>query len=928
MGELTGLGELVSSGRFMNTPITDSEVPLQPEIAALANARPGAVFLRADLQVHTPIDPRFLPRPQPTTPKERMELAFSYLEVAKKRGIELVGITEHNDVSWIDELRQAAQELDIHLLPGFEVESAEGVHILCLFDPDTSVERLEEVLVGLDLTRSKRTKSRLELRTKQHFAELLTFVQDECGGVCIAAHIESDKGLLAALRQGARVDAWKTEALLAAQISKPPSEITSGNGRIIRGEDKTYDRPRLPAYVLTSDCRSLDVIGTTSTWIKMDTIGVSGLRQAFLDPQSRISYDDPIERRKGGRLLAVAWEGDFLDGVRFPLNTELNCLIGGRGTGKSTMIESIRYAFDLGYQTEGVGREEVGQAGRELREHAFRSGSKISIVIETDGPVRARYIVERTVPHAPVVRDYDGRPRPGLSAKTLISPCIYGQKEIYGIAQNAPARLDMLDGFAEDDLRDISIREASLLTRCEENAEMILKTLERLDDAEERLAELPGLEEWRSRFREAGFEDLLRERRLLDREQRLLESAEKALVARDREIAVVGSSNPSLASVVDGRKDEQLPNVDLLDRAETILVEADRRLEIGVRALREGIEQGQRGLAELRAEWDRRRTVSRSEFDRALRELQAKMPEVDPERYLDVERRIEQLIPLREVLAQLKQRIGDARVERAELLVELNDVRGAKHRTRQGAAERLNEMLAGSLLVKLTPKGSREEFVRSLGALRSGARSETLRRMVDEETFTPTAFVERVRSSSLSDAWKIPAGQASALERALGEETLLQLETAVLPDEVELLLDISVGEDSHDYRSLDNLSPGQKSTAILLLVMLESRDPLLIDQPEDDLDNRFIYDDIVTRLKQGKPARQFLIATHNANIPVLGDAEQIVALDARESVAGGRVKGSIRARGSIDSSDVRAAAEQILEGGHEAFLLRQAKYQA
>ena len=907
----------------VTTHAPEAKTTLAPELAALLEERPGAVFLRADLQVHTPLDSAFTPGPEPKQPNKRIDLARRYLSAAQARGIKLVGITEHNDVSWIDELRRAAGELGMHLLPGFEVESAEGVHVLCLFDPDTTVTRLEETLVGLGLTQAKRKQRRLELRTKQHFAGLLEFVQGDSGGICIAAHIESDKGLLAALHQGARVDAWKTEALMAAQISKPKEEITSGNGRIIRDEEPIYRRNRLPAYLLTSDCRSLDDIGTTSTWIKMDTIGVSGLRQAFLDPESRIAYDDPAERYEGARVLAVAWEGDFLDGVRFPLNRELNCLIGGRGTGKSTVIESIRYAFDLGYRTEDVKR-----AASDLREHAFRSGSKISVLIETDAPARAPYIVERTAPHAPVVRDFDGNPRPELDAKSLISPCIYGQKEIYGIAQNARARLDMLDGFAVDHLREILTREADLLSRCRENADVILKTHRRIDDAESKLAELPSLEEWRSRFREAGFEDLLRERRLLDREQRLLESADKAVVERDRKIAGIGSASQSLTSTVDGHQEEALPNADLLSQAEAILAEADLRWDSAVRSLRDDLEQFRRRFAELRTTWEERRAASQSEFDRALRELQAKMPEVDPERYLDVERRIEQLVPLREVLRQLRERLASSERERAALLVELNDVRGEKHRARQRATDRLNEALAGSLVVTLTFQGARDEFLGQLASLKSGARTDALRRMVLDSTFTPAAFAEHVRDGSLSGTWGMPAGQASAVERALGEERLLDLEVAELPDQVELLLDVSIGEQSHDYRPLDRLSPGQKSTAILLLVMQESKAPLLIDQPEDDLDNRFIYDDIVVRLKHAKPARQFLIATHNANIPVLGDAEQIVALDAQEIAGAGRVSSFVRARGSIDSSEVRTAAEQILEGGREAFLLRQAKYQA
>jgi PHP family Zn ribbon phosphoesterase len=905
------------------SPSADTELP--SNLPDLARVRPGAVFLRADLQVHTPLDPAFPPRPQPSDPSSRMELARRYLGAAKERGIELLGITEHNDVSWIDELRRAAKEVGLHLLPGFEVESAEGVHVLCLFDPETSVSRLEEVLVGLGLTRSKREKQRLELRTTQHFGDLLEFIQGDAGGICVAAHIESDKGLLAALRQGARVDVWKTEALLAAQTAKPPAEITSGNGRIVRGEDPTYERQRLPAYVLTSDCRSIEAIGTVSTWIKMDSVGVSGLRQAFLDPESRIAYEDPAERREGARLLAVAWDGDFLSGVRFPLNSELNCLIGGRGTGKSTVIESIRYAFDLGFRSED---QDVVRAAEELRENAFRSGSKISVLVETESPARTRYIVERTAPHAPVVREYDGRPRPDLDAKSLVAPCIYGQKEIYGIAQNARARLEMLDGFAADDLRHVREREHELLDHIRDNGELILATRRRIDDAESKLADLPGLEEWRSRFREAGFEGLLRERRLLDREQRLLDAADKGLVERDRKLAGIDGSEQPLASAIGGREGDTLPNASIVDDAERVLDEADRAWDESVRLLRGHLNDARRRLADLRSKWDDQRAARQSEFDAALRDLQAKMPDVDPERYLDVERRIEQLTPLREAIAQLQERLSAAYVSRAELLVELADARGEKHRVRQRATERLNKSLAGSLRVELTYQAERDAFLARLSSLKTGTRANVLQALVNDPTFSPSEFVRHLREGTLVGAWGTPPGQAATLERALGEETLIELEALELSDGVELLLDVNVAGETRDYRPLSRLSPGQKSTAILLLVLQESNAPLLIDQPEDDLDNRFIYDDIVMRLKRAKPARQFLIATHNANIPVLGDAEQIIALDAREQPGEGHVSAFLRARGSIDAREVRTAAEQILEGGREAFFLRQAKYQA
>lgn len=879
--------------------------------------RPGAKYLKADLQVHTPIDPDF-PESSPEGPLERMDLARRYLQAAKDKGIELVGITEHNDVTWIDELREAARHLDMQLLPGFEAESKEGIHMLCLFDPDTSVAYLEETMSRLGMTAAKRSQNRLELRSDEYFPGLAAFVQDQCGGICIAAHIESNKGLLAAIREGARVETWKCPDLLAAQINKPPDQITSGNGRIIRGEDPNYQRYRLPAYVLTSDARDFARIGAVATWIKMDQVGVEGLRQAFLDPGSRIAYENPSELRRGGRILAVSWDGDFLDGIRFPVNEELNCLIGGKGTGKSTVIETIRYAFDLGYRTK-----DVEAAGEQLLEYAFRSASKVSVLIETPPPAPKRYVVERTKPHAPVIRDANGTLRPELVPRKLLNPCVYGQKEIFGVARDARARLELIDGFAEQDLLEVRAREAEVVQSVTHNARGIVDAERRIDEAEQGLAELPNLEEWRQRFKEAGFEALLSVRRQLDREERLLKAASAALSSRRRAVDELQAQAEDLRAVLIDPAIDELPNRDLLERARDHLrLSADRWDDL-VRSAHDELAATRADLEAVQAEWSDRRAARTVEFDRALRELQAKIPDVDPERYLDVERRIEQLVPLQTVVRDRRRELEQLRAERARLLIELNDVRAEKHRTRARAAARLNESLAGTVLVELQHQGEREAFLERLQKLKTGARIDQLRRTVEHADFSPVDFARRVREASLTAGYGLPAGQASALERSLDERTLLELEATELLDSVTVSLDIGM-DGTRDYRSLERLSPGQKSTAILLLVMHESRDPLLVDQPEDDLDNRFIYDDIVKRLRAAKPNRQFLIATHNANIPILGDAEQIVVLDAREQ--GGQIRSEIRARGSIDAPPVRDAAEHILEGGREAFDLRQRKY--
>jgi len=143
------------------------------------------------------------------------------------------------------------------------------------------------------------------------------------------------------------------------------------------------------------------------------------------------------------------------------------------------------------------------------------------------------------------------------------------------------------------------------------------------------------------------------------------------------------------------------------------------------------------------------------------------------------------------------------------------------------------------------------------------------------------------------------------------------------------LISLNLGsEEKPQFVPLKRLSTGQKATALLCLLLLESDAPLVIDQPEDDLDNRFISEYIVPKMKEEKRRRQFLFASHNANIPVLGDAELIVGLTPESDELSGELSGVVKPehKGAIDNEPVRELVEEILEGGRDAFSVRQQKY--
>lgn len=222
-------------------------------------------------------------------------------------------------------------------------------------------------------------------------------------------------------------------------------------------------------------------------------------------------------------------------------------------------------------------------------------------------------------------------------------------------------------------------------------------------------------------------------------------------------------------------------------------------------------------------------------------------------------------------------------------------------------------------------QGNRDRAFASLRNLKSGAGQRQIQQLVERSDFSPARLAELLRAGAdaLSREFDVPEGAAQQLARVATDEAVDRIEVLPLEDRVEIALNVG-SEGRAEFRPLDRLSAGQRSTAILLLALLESDGPLILDQPEDDLDNRFIYDDVVQRLRGAKEQRQFLIATHNANIPVLGDAEQIVILDTH--VVDERVRAFVAARGSIDDGGLHGALEDVLEGGREAFQRRKEKY--
>ena len=311
-----------------------------------------------------------------------------------------------------------AGELGVHVIPGFELASSEGVHVLCLYPPETPVAKLERFLgeFGIQDTVPSSTLSSMT------FSGILQTVQQSQGGIAIAAHVTQHNGLLTCLQGQARIQAWQDENLFAVQIPGKVDDLPQDKRDIVRNINADYRRVqgRAPALAVAvvnakdvAEANDLAEPGATC-WIKMSEVSIDGLRQAFFDPESRIRLNsDPIPEAHT-EFVALSWQGGFLDGAAIHFNENLNVLIGGRGTGKSTVVESLRYVLGL---------EPLGDDARRAHEgiifNVLKSGTKISLLARAHRPARQEYLIERTIPNPTVVRDESGQLLPLVPAQLL-----------------------------------------------------------------------------------------------------------------------------------------------------------------------------------------------------------------------------------------------------------------------------------------------------------------------------------------------------------------------------------------------------------------------------------------------------------------------------------------------------------------------------
>ena len=898
--------------------------PQTDPFAAFDGAPKGAVFHRCALQVN-PFEYARRYRGK-KSPGDAESHARKVIAKASELGVSVLAITDHNDVRGVGPFREAARGRDITVFPGFEVSSSEGIHVLCIYPPEMEEGQLGRFLGELGI-RQLGSNSTLSNKT---FVKVLEIVREQ-GGITVAAHVTSSPGgLLDVLSGQARIQAWRNEDLLAVQIPKSLDEVNQWVRRLVLNEDPRYRRSRTAGGgFAVAPVNARDVVGpedlgdrASTCLIKMSRVGIEGLRQAFLDPGSRIQLNPEeaeVEREPRAEMIGMSWEGGFLGGTKMPLNPNLNVLIGGRGAGKSTVIESLRYVLGL----NPIG-DDARKAHQGIVDNVLQSGTRVSLLVRTRGPVRRDYLIERTVPNPPVVRDQEGAISNRLPQDILPLVEIYGQHEIAQLTRSAVERTRLLDRFLERD-PSLARRKTEIRHSLKETRRSILKVRLELEDLRERLSALPALEETLDQYRKAGLEERLRDRSLLVREEQILNSMTERLEPLHECVENLRQELPLDLTFLSEGALGGLPGKDILGLGNRVLAKLSGELQELADNLRESLGRAGESITEIRASWEERRREVQEAYEAILRGLERSA--VHGEEFIRLRRKIERLRPLDREVSLAERAEAEHLERRRTLLVEWEDLKTAEFQSLNQAAKDVTERLQGRVRVEVVAAGDREPLSDLLREEIGGNLAKTVEILESAPDLSLPDLADTCRGGS--DAVLAKYGttpkQAELLANAQ-EETLMRIEELDLPNTTEIRLNLAPTGQPPSWRPLDELSTGQKATAVLLLLLLESDAPLIVDQPEDDLDNRFITDGIVPRMREEKQRRQFIFSTHNANIPVLGDAELILGLTPVGDAEGGRAEVLREHMGSIDDEQVRELMEDLLEGGKDAFENRRQKY--
>lgn len=815
------------------------------------------------------------------------------LKKCQDNDIRVVGLANHGNVDSSESLRELLVSNGIIVFPGFEIMAAEKIHMVCLFPEDRIVSQLNRYLGAMGLDTAERGNETSSLTCLQIAQKVL-----DNGGFWYAAHITSDNGIL---KIGKLNTVWQSDLLVAAQIPDSRENIDPNYKNIINNKDLQYKRLKSPAYINACDIEKPEDLDkeTATTLIKMSEPSFQNFVMAFKDPDSRIRLNSEIETGYQSAIRNLKVFGGYLDGLNIDFSDNLVTIIGGRGTGKSTIINFIRYALDMPPK-EKQRRKDYD----EMIEHNLGANSRVELVVESNAQLGRIYKIIKRYNTNHVIEDSNGMVS-RLRINDIIPRIeIYGQNEIVESVRNPELINDIvLRLFTQD--AEIKSQIEQAYKELNHNSAEIEQAENTIDTDESMSADLPTLKEKLRYYEDAG----------LDKKVPLIEE----LTCEEAVLETFGTLIPNQEMDFPVLKVE---SANVIPELETLTNEFNQRLEKVRNEYSELIKWLTEQYSEIKSKWETKKAEKDEEIRKSLAAVEGIQDKTATEIVADYSKllkAVKKAEPVNKRLEENRRKIAELQNKRLTLIEACRKSWDVHVASMTAQLKKLNKKkLREVVRLSINFRQQKDALIEKLLRI-DGIGDKSIAGIVEYMNFDAFTFADDIRKGSeyIKDKYHLTSLSADKIVRGLSSKDIRSIEELIFPDQfvVELLV-------NGKYKSMSNLSKGQQCTAILHIILLENKDPLIVDQPEDNLDNSFIAENLITAIRDNKIRRQYIFATHNANIPVFGDAELIVAMEEKDGT-GVITEGGI---GSVDTKTVKTQVIRILEGGEAAFKMREEKY--
>ncbi|MCZ2075580.1 MAG: AAA family ATPase [Bryobacterales bacterium] len=885
------------------------------EIAALPC---GARFLRADLHIHSFGASHDV--------KDTSMTPAAIVDTAVSEGLGLIALTDHNEICNVLTALKAADGKPVLVVPGVELSTPEG-HLLVYFADYESLSNFHGKLDFAD--RGTQTS-----RCQTALLECLKRI-DLARGFAVLAHVDAEAGLEDRLPgyPPHKGDIISHPALLGIELQSADSII------LYSRFDEDPERRKLAlqrttalglgvqqslARVLFSDSHSLSALGKNAkglrrlTRIKMDGPSFAGLRVALQDGDARIRLEDDVPQSVA-RIMGIKLECGFLDGLTVHFSRNLNCIIGGRGAGKSTAFEAVRCIAPVASASKLVDCE---------------------IWPDTLHLVWVDEVGHQTHLRRPINESLQNLTDPDIGA--VVFPIeSYGQNETAQTsvkAQSDPAALlEYLDQFVR--LEDLKAEEEKIRSDVLENQTNLEKATQQVARIPEFKKLLATVQQQLKTLESANAREIVGLERKVAEERTLRESIEAQVGTLAGHIKKSSITTVLAAVESTGKPEDMKVGAGELKQILELTAGLQASAKAAESQLTAETQTFQTKVKALLTQWKAREQAVLTDIDTKRKELLAKGVRLDLQ-YIkklaaDEASHKESL----KNLATWETHLKELQKARSELLARRQKIRTQIYTRRHAYAIKANAALRKALAdlnvtVKFLESASSPEAEEIIQQATGWRTSQVPRAALIVEQLTVPKLLDAIRKNDPGPIIQVTGKDGNAVfNKSDALELLRMLNVSPVPFRLQrCLLDdlprITItrtlntgGKVQVISRDFAKLSLGQQQSILLALMLSSnSQSPLIIDQPEDNLDSEFIFHSLVPVLRAAKERRQIIVVTHNPNIAVLGDAEQIIALKSTNE------KGAMVARGSIDDPNTRKMVCRILEGAEEAFKKRARMY--